>query len=186
MMRRPPRSPLSSSSAASDVYKRQAHCSTLRYTEDELKARDPNFVTAAERQKENQRQKVKRVRGQVMAMLKTIPSDTASLYSHRLDWGVVDQAGIIQERMLPWVTKKIADYLGEEEQSMIQFVLTMLTEHTPPKICVDKLEMILEEDAPAFVLKMWRMLVFEFLRWEIENGPEEEEQEFSLLGALGS
>ena len=58
---------------------------------------------------------------------------------------------------------------------------------------IPKLAVILEDDAESFVIKMWRMLVFEMKRWEIENAPEEEEQPeaeadggFSLLGALMS
>jgi hypothetical protein len=31
--------------------------------------------------------------------------------------------------MRPWVSKKIADYLGEEEPMLIKYVLEMLGEH---------------------------------------------------------
>lgn len=66
----------------------------------------------------------------------------------------------------------------------------MLEAHTPPGEMVPKLAAILEEEAETFVVKLWRMLVFEVQRYEVENAPEEEEEKeeegFSLLSALQS
>jgi len=165
----------------------------LEYTEAELKARDPNYKTAAERAEEAAAEKAKRVKAKVAELVKTIPSGKDELFGVAVDWEMVKKANLIPEKLHPWVTKKIAEFLGEEEASMIQFVIGMLDSCTAAAEMIPKLAVILEDDAESFVIKMWRMLVFEMKRWEIENAPEEEEQPeaeadggFSLLGALMS
>lgn len=98
-----------------------------------------------------------------------VPTDKEQLFSHQVKWDVVDQSGLVESKMKPWITKKIAEFLGEEEASMIQFVASMLQQHTPAKDVVDKLSMILEDEAEAFVVKLWRMLIFEYMRYEVES-----------------
>lgn len=141
----------------------------LEYTEEELKARDPNYKTAAEREEMVVAEKAKKVKDQVTKLVKIIPTDKEELFKHELNWEIVDKGQIVATKMSPWITKKIAEFLGEEEESMIKFVSGMLEQHTPAAEVVEKLAVILEDDAEAFVIKMWRMLIFEYMRWEIEQ-----------------
>lgn len=71
------------------------------------------------------------------------------------------QAKITEKRMRPWVSKKITEYLGEEEKTLIDFIMNKITAHTPPEEMLSALSPILDEEAPIFVVKMWRMLVYE-------------------------
>ena len=66
--------------------------------------------------------------------------------------------------MKPWVKKKIVEYLGEEEETMIDFILRQLNLHASPKSIVIALEPVLENDAETFVKLMWRKLIFEAIR----------------------
>ena len=64
------------------------------------------------------------------------------------------------------MTKKIIEYLGEEEKTMIHFILQKLSEHKPPKVIHDQLSLVLEEEAEGFVIKLWRALIFEMLTFQ--------------------
>ncbi len=66
--------------------------------------------------------------------------------------------------MQPWVKKKIIEYLGEEEETLIAFILRQLKNHAAAQTIVDELQPVLEEDADVFVVSMWRKLVFEAIR----------------------
>jgi RNA-binding protein 25 len=74
------------------------------------------------------------------------------------------QADIVEQKLRPWIARKIADLLGEEEESLIKFVCTKLNGHTPPAELVDNLAHLVDEEALPFVIKLWRMLLFEIAR----------------------
>ena len=71
------------------------------------------------------------------------------------------QHKIIERKMKPWVTKKILEYLGEEEKTLIDFIMGKIAGHTAPGEILQQLALVLDEEADMFVLKMWRMLVYE-------------------------
>jgi RNA-binding protein 25 len=66
--------------------------------------------------------------------------------------------------MRPWITKKVIEYLGEEEKVLIDYICKKITEHQPPQEIQNQLSFVLDEETEIFVLKMWRLLIFEMLR----------------------
>jgi RNA-binding protein 25 len=54
--------------------------------------------------------------------------------------------------------------LGEEEKLLIDFVCRKIAEHQPPQEIQKELSVILDEETEIFILKMWRLLIFEMLR----------------------
>lgn len=98
---------------------------------------------------------------QIVAM---IPASKTDLFSYQLDWDIVDEAGIVPKKMKSWVTKKIVEYLGEEEATLIEFVLAKMANHMAPQEILDQLAFVLEDEAEVFVIKLWRMLIFEMIR----------------------
>lgn len=61
--------------------------------------------------------------------------------------------------MKPWVTKKITEYLGVEEMTLISFICKKLAEHMSAQETETQLQLVLEEEAKDFTIKMWRMLI---------------------------
>jgi len=100
---------------------------------------------------------------QLKTIIDTIPTTKEHLFSYPISWDVVDQNNIVDKKMRPWVTKKIVEYLGEEEKTLIDFILNKISGHTTPAEIVDQLQLVLDEEAEVFLVKMWRMLIFEML-----------------------
>lgn len=62
--------------------------------------------------------------------------------------------------MKPWITKKIIEYLGEEEITLIEFILAKMSQHMAPQEILDQLAFVLEDEAEMFVIKLWRYFYF--------------------------
>lgn len=65
--------------------------------------------------------------------------------------------------MRPWVTKKIVEYLGEEEIALIDYICEKLEEGANPENMEEQLRLVLEEEALDFMIRMWRMLIYNVL-----------------------
>ena len=88
----------------------------------------------------------------------------SALFAYKIDWSVVDSSDIVVSVMKPWITKKVVEYLGEEEVTLIAFIVAKLSSHCDPKELFGELEAVLDEDAEPFVIKLWRMLIFSVLK----------------------
>lgn len=73
--------------------------------------------------------------------------------------------------MRVWITKQIGELLGEEEITMIDFIVSRVSSHTPPKSILEQIYFVLDEEAEAFVIKMWRRLIFEMLSAKAPSHP---------------
>ncbi|CAN0159713.1 unnamed protein product, partial [Hapterophycus canaliculatus] len=58
------------------------------------------------------------------------------LFAYEVNWQMVEAHNIIQSKMRPWIVKKIIEYLGEEEKTLTEFILTKLGQRSPPQVCV--------------------------------------------------
>jgi len=111
----------------------------------------------------------KRLIQQQKSLIDKIPTTTIDLYAYPVNWAIVDEQQVVTKKMKPWVTRKILEYLGEEEASLIDFILSKISEHVPPKDIQDQLALVLEEEAEVFTVRLWRMLIFEVMRAENEK-----------------
>ncbi|KAF0696252.1 Aste57867_12950 [Aphanomyces stellatus] len=105
----------------------------------------------------------------VEGIIKNIPTDTKGLFRYPVDWRGVEQFNLVDEKMKPWVKKKIVEYLGEEEDTLIGFILRQLSQRAGAQTIADELAPVLEQDAEAFVVSMWRKLIFEVIRAVADN-----------------
>lgn len=97
-------------------------------------------------------------------LIQQVPTDKVKAFAFEIDWQAVHDHNIIEKKLRPWVKKKVTEYLGAEEQGMIEFIMRKVTAHTSPEVILRELEGFLDEEAENFTLKMWRMLIFEVLR----------------------
>lgn len=89
-----------------------------------------------------------------------IPNDKSALWAWRVHWDYLE-TDTIEDRLKPFVEKKIVEYLGVQEQMLVDVVVTALREKKGPEELVKELEGALdEEEAEVLVRKLWRMVVF--------------------------
>ncbi|XP_078162933.1 splicing factor PWI domain-containing protein / RNA recognition motif (RRM)-containing protein isoform X2 [Carex rostrata] len=98
-------------------------------------------------------------------LIDMIPRTKEELFAFEVNWTVYDKHEI-HERMRPWVSKKITEFLGEEEETLVDYIVSCTKDHVQASKMLELLQAILDEEAEMFVLKMWRMLIFEIMKVE--------------------
>ncbi|KAJ7943629.1 RNA-binding protein 25 [Quillaja saponaria] len=98
-------------------------------------------------------------------LIDMIPKTKEELFSYEINWAVYDKHEL-HERMRPWVSKKVTDFLGEEETSLVDYIVSSTQEHVNASQMLELLQSILDDEAEMFVLKMWRTLIFEIKKVE--------------------
>ncbi|KAK5075405.1 hypothetical protein LTR64_001613 [Lithohypha guttulata] len=89
-----------------------------------------------------------------------IPNDKSALWAWNVQWSYLD-SDVIEERLRPFVEKKIVDILGVQEEMLVDVVVTALNNKRRPEELAKELEGALdEEEADSLVRKLWRMVVF--------------------------
>merc|ERR1712113_807840 len=102
-------------------------------------------------------------RKHIKSLIEKIPTDKAALFEYRIDWDFVDNQ-LMEKRIRPWVNKKIAEYIGEPEPTLTDFICSKVLAGSEPRAILEDVQMVLDEEAEVFVVKMWRLLIY-----EIEN-----------------
>ena len=97
------------------------------------------------------------------SLIESIPTSKADIFAYEIDWATYDAAKL-SDSVQRWVNKKVAELLGEEEPSLVEFVVEKAGEHLGAAAMVDELEPVLDTEAEPFVIKLWRMLIYETLK----------------------
>ncbi|MCJ1268341.1 hypothetical protein MMC22_008229, partial [Lobaria immixta] len=85
-----------------------------------------------------------------------IPSDKEGLWTWPVKWEFVDET-VLGEQLKPFVEKKIVEYLGVQEQMLVEVVEEHIRKRGAPQGLVEQLEGALDEEAEVLVKKLWRM-----------------------------
>lgn len=122
--------------------------------EDEEKAVDGATVAGGKGVNTEEKRK------HIKSLIEKIPTAKPELFNYPLDWSVVDTA-LMEKRIRPWINKKIVEYIGEEEATLVDFVCSKVMAHSTPQGILDDVAMVLDEEAEVFIVKMWRLLIYE-------------------------
>ncbi|KAG0469258.1 hypothetical protein HPP92_018586 [Vanilla planifolia] len=98
-------------------------------------------------------------------LIDMIPKTKEELFAYEINWTIYDKHAL-HERMRPWISKKITEFLGEEEATLVDYIVSSTKEHVKASKMLELLQSILDDEAEMFVLKMWRMLIFEIKKVE--------------------
>ncbi|KAK9117098.1 hypothetical protein Sjap_016045 [Stephania japonica] len=142
-----------------------------RNDEENTRGRDENKEKTLERERdrEHSRDKLKTPENKKLLdakqLIDMIPKTKEELFSYEINWVVYDKHEL-HERMRPWISKKITEFLGEEEATLVDYIVSSTKEHVQASQMLEQLQAILDDEAEMFVLKMWRMLIFEIKKVE--------------------
>jgi hypothetical protein len=96
----------------------------------------------------------------VRALAQEIPTEKDGLWAWDVKWDFLEES-IIREKLRPFVEKKVVEYLGVQEQLLVDMVEEHLRKHQKPGELVEQLgQAALDEDAEDLVKKLWRMVIF--------------------------
>ncbi|KAM5342324.1 hypothetical protein ACJ41O_013290 [Fusarium nematophilum] len=95
----------------------------------------------------------------VRSLAQEIPSDKDGLWGWEVKWDYMDE-GIVREKLRPFVEKKIVEYLGVQEEMLVEAVEEHLRAHGTAAALADELEGALDDEAEDLVKKLWRMVIF--------------------------
>ncbi|KAF0988383.1 hypothetical protein HZS_793, partial [Henneguya salminicola] len=96
----------------------------------------------------------------IKKLIEKVPTDKQSLFSYDVKWFLVDQQ-LIDKKIRPWLKKRIVEYIGEEETTLIKYISQKILEKSPPETILKDISMILDDEAEMFVIKLWRLLIYE-------------------------
>lgn len=86
----------------------------------------------------------------IKELIDKIPTGKEELFAYKITWEFVDQK-LVENRIQPWVNKKIHDYLGEDEPALANFIGEKITAHTEPdKLLADLSLVSLRETSNEF------------------------------------
>ncbi|XP_021643579.2 RNA-binding motif protein 25 isoform X1 [Hevea brasiliensis] len=133
----------------------------MRDEKDKILERDRNQEHGLNKAKTPDKQKLLDAK----QLIDMIPKTKDELFSYEINWAVYDKHEL-HERMRPWISKKITEFLGEEETTLVDYIVSSTREHVKASQVLEMLHSILDDEAEMFVLKMWRMLIFEIKKVE--------------------
>jgi len=96
----------------------------------------------------------------IKQLIDLIPTEKSQLFAWKMDWDQVDQT-LLDSRVKPWVNKKITEYIGEEEPTLTDFICQKVITRSSAQSILTDVAMVLDDEAETFVVKMWRLLVYE-------------------------
>ncbi|XP_022161680.1 RNA-binding protein 25-like [Myzus persicae] len=122
------------------------------------KKRKLNHIDYCNKIKEKEHKSVEEKKKSISQLIDLIPTD--ELFSFHLDWTVVDFQ-MIKKRIWPWINKKIIEYIGEPETTLVDFICSKVEAGSSPQAIIDDVQMVLDDEAEVFVIKIWKLLVYE-------------------------
>ena len=77
-----------------------------------------------------------------------MPKEKKDLYALPVDWAVLEQSSTIEKKMQPWIAKKVTEYFGEKDETVISFVMEEVRapdshQHQPNSRHIEPLEFLM-------------------------------------------
>ena len=68
---------------------------------------------------------------------------------------------MINKKLGPFLRKKFKETIDDESNELVQFILSQIMDHGSAQEVYDEVFKVLDEETLVFVMKFWRMLIYE-------------------------
>lgn len=129
---------------------------------EEAKVEEPKReeIKVKKLSKEEQMEQIKKIK----ELYKDLPKEKEQLFAYELDWPTLAAKNVVEIVCRPWISKKMVEYMGVEEQMMINIVVKLLHQKCTHAQLFSKIHGILDDTAEEFVEKLWKVVVFEDMK----------------------
>lgn len=79
-------------------------------------------------------------RRHIKSIIDKIPTEKADLFNYPLDWNEIDAT--IEKKIRPWINKKIIEYIGEPEPTLVDFICSKVLAGSTPQGILDDVQMV--------------------------------------------
>jgi RNA-binding protein 25 len=77
----------------------------------------------------------------VKELIEAIPTTKPAVFDYQVAWDFVDNE-MIEQRVKPWLEKKIREYIGDDEPSLIEFICERINSRSEPSRLLGDLAMV--------------------------------------------
>jgi RNA-binding protein 25 len=92
-------------------------------------------------------QKIIEIQKQIFEM---IPKSKEDLFKFSIDWSVVYKYNILENKIKPWLGKKLKEYIGEDEPNLIAMIIKKLGNKASPYEIMEKIKVVFDEDTEVY------------------------------------
>jgi RNA-binding protein 25 len=94
-------------------------------------------------------QKILEIQKQIFEMM---PRGKDELFKYQIQWNVILKNEIIENKIKPWISKKMKDFLGEEEPNLLSAIIKKLNHKSSAYEIQEKVKNVFEEDTDVSIL----------------------------------
>ncbi|EGR28480.1 rbm25 protein, putative, partial [Ichthyophthirius multifiliis] len=105
---------------------------------------------------------------QIAEIFKKIPNNKQDLYNYNINWTFFEASNLLEKKVRPHLCKKSQELLGQEEPEFVNMIIKKIQSKEHPEKIQKKVSKILDEEAEGFITSLWKMIIFEMLKYEKE------------------
>lgn len=80
-------------------------------------------------------------RRHIKSIIDKIPTGKSDLFNYKLDWAEIDTP-LMEKKIRPWINKKIIEYIGEPEPTLVDFICSKVMAGSTPQGILDDVQMV--------------------------------------------
>jgi RNA-binding protein 25 len=84
-----------------------------------------------------------------------IPKNKDELFKFPINWSLVYKYNILENKIKPWLGKKLKEYLGEDEPTLIAMIIKKLANKSSPYEIMEKFRIVLDEDTEVKLILLY-------------------------------
>lgn len=80
-------------------------------------------------------------RRHIKSIIDRIPTQKEDLFNYKLDRNEIDN-NLMERKIRPWINKKIIEYIGEPEPTLVDFICSKVLAGSSPQSILDDVQMV--------------------------------------------